>query len=183
MHKFNGFRKKGKKKTYTGVCHCAAQSLQFFKTIFLYRVQKSNKFNQAQESNQEPKHKDHILEHSDTKKYLFLSFVANKILQQQQIFIYNHSQPIPNSHRGESLALQLNQSAFTSRSSFQLCLYDTPLSEKGQEELFRGHLDGVCEKKHPFIWMLFIKLLTYSLIILPGSMLKIPPTSLSQERN
>ena len=78
-----------------------------------------------------------------------------------RFFLYNHSQPIPISYRGESLALQLNQSSFTWRSSFQLCLYDIPLSEKGQEELFPRAMDGVCEKKHPFIWMLFLYQVTY----------------------
>ena len=69
-----------KKNIYRSLSLCCPEFI-VFKTIFLYRVQKSNKFNKAEESNQEPKHKDHILEHSDTKKYLFSSFVANKILQ------------------------------------------------------------------------------------------------------
>lgn len=42
---------------------------------------------------------------------------------------------------------------------------------------------SVKRNTHLFGCSFFIKLLTYSLIILPGSMLKIPPTSLSQQRN
>ena len=42
---------------------------------------------------------------------------------------------------------------------------------------------SVKRNTHLFGCFFFTKLLTYSLIILPGSMLKIPPTSLSQQRN
>lgn len=84
-----------KLKVYAGVCHCTAQSLSFFfflSIFFFHGVQKNNTFNKAQESIQEPKYRDHMLGHSDTKKCLFLSLVSNKILQQRQIFIIIHGQ-------------------------------------------------------------------------------------------